>query len=276
MLNIASRPLSRRGAQALASAQAPSRAPAICRRCLLHTSCSFPSWGQRTDDVVAVPPRSIADASRSRNGNRDVWLQRQQQKRYFTLPDLSKLASTLNPVGSGRDGTPRNVQTFKQSRDMPYTPQELYAIVANVDSYHLFLPYCTHSQVVGPDPSVVVENDHQVVLADLGIGFGSFQEKYRSRVELHQDRTVMASALPDSNLIFTQLSTTWSFSPAPAATSGRDQTRIHFQLDYAFSNPMYALVAGQVFEKTSQMVMHAFEKRAAEVYGLRVRQSAPH
>lgn len=189
-----------------------------------------------------------------------------------------------------------NSRSQSPSTSSSYSVEDLYRVVADIDSYHLFLPYCTHSKVVGPNPSSSSSSSStssgsdsgsspSALLADLGIGFGTFQEKYRSRVLLTPLRSVQATALPDSSPIFDHLSTTWSFEPLSSESTGtsdgnananrqgeglaqgKGRSKIHFQLEYSFSNPVYAMLAGQVFEKTSDLVMGAFEKRAREICG---------
>jgi len=134
------------------------------------------------------------------------------RRRFIALPKLPDLPNLLRPVSS---------RQYKDSIVVKYSQQEFYDLVANVDQYHLFLPWCTYSKMstttpssppagsdrgvqVGPGPVTVRHGE-------LGIGFNSFQERYVSTVTCQEPWTVRAVSY-DSKL-FKELSTTWRFTP---------------------------------------------------------------
>ncbi|CAD6885241.1 unnamed protein product [Tilletia controversa] len=121
-------------------------------------------------------------------------------------------------------------------KDFKYSPEELYKIVADVDSYSSFLPNCLESRVIGPaDPphptltprtvrlhaaeAQAVRQTGQAVRADLTVGFNAFRESYTSRVEMVPGRYVTATADTDSNPLFKHLYTEWSFHTAASSSS---------------------------------------------------------
>lgn len=74
------------------------------------------------------------------------------------------------------------VQPFK----IRYTRKQLYELVADVDNYRHFIPYCTDSkvhssqsaEVLGPGGTQAVEKKR----ASLTVGFLAFKESYLSEV----------------------------------------------------------------------------------------------
>lgn len=165
-------------------------------------------------------------------------------------------------------------QKFKESIVLPYSAEELYAIVSDVDSYKQFLPYCVGSRVLGPSQSARAKQNEKkaskIVDAELAIGFSALRESYVSEVSMRPNEWVHAQAKPSP--LFHELQTTWHFTPLPPAkTAGPTipRTEVSFTLTFAFSSQLYAAIAGQVFEKLSSRMIDAFRQRAQVVYGIR-------
>ncbi|KFH68963.1 hypothetical protein MVEG_05765 [Podila verticillata NRRL 6337] len=156
-----------------------------------------------------------------------------QSRTFIGMPSLPKLPNILNPLA--------NIKTTKHYRDrklLKYSQQEFYDLVANVDDYQNFLPWCTYSKMSDPLPSFATATSGSkhnkdgsevgeitVRHGELGIGFNSFQERYVSKVTCQAPWTVTAVSY-DSKL-FKELSTTWKFTPnVPKSTTleaGLDQ-----------------------------------------------------
>lgn len=95
-------------------------------------------------------------------------------------------------------GPPSNkTQRFKEKVVLPYvytlsnsysyTSEQLYSIVADVDSYKEFLPYCLESRVLGPAGPQAQRNNPEatyLVDAELVIGFSALRESYVSEVSM--------------------------------------------------------------------------------------------
>ncbi|WFD18031.1 hypothetical protein MCAP1_000243 [Malassezia caprae] len=160
---------------------------------------------------------------------------------------------------------------FKEKVVLPYTSEQLYAIVADVDSYKDFLPYCLDSRVLGPSGPRAKQNDPEAtrfVDAELVIGFSALRESYISEVSMRPHEWVKAKAKPSP--LFKGLDTAWHFRSLPQAPHMRTpQTEVTFTLAFAFSSPMYAAIAGQVFQKLSSSMIDAFQSRSEAVYGWR-------
>ncbi|KAG9125866.1 hypothetical protein FRC07_005853 [Ceratobasidium sp. 392] len=198
------------------------------------------------------------------------------------LPHRRSLFSFPNlPLpGVGPDKSPNSA--FHTRKILPYSQRQLYNLVADVDSYHRFLPFCTGSRVVTPIPDggFNLEEAYRVE-AELSVGFMGMQESYTSIVSFKPYEQAVASS---STPLFKSLQTTWQFQPASASSPHpsssppphtSDQPRkidagptlLSIDLEYEFANPLHAAIASSSFGRVSDMMVQAFEKRCLEVYG---------
>lgn len=232
-----------------------------------------PSSPHAARHTPAVTPAGQQTTFSSRARSTLAWNSKQVVKRtLFNLPDLGKLASSAissatsnnssgkNDGRSYRDSQGRTV--YETSKILAHPSDTLFRVVADVDSYKQFVPYCQDSRVLGPadDKSV------HAVLADLTVGFGRFSETYTSKVtvvggEKGKGGSVVAEAV-QPNPVFSFLSTKWTFHPMKEGK----ETLVEFSLVYAFRNPVYGAVAGNVFEQMSGQMIDAFETRANKLH----------
>ncbi|CDS00159.1 uncharacterized protein SPSC_00176 [Sporisorium scitamineum] len=193
-----------------------------------------------------------------------------ERRTFFTLPDLGKLAlsalSSAAPSSSSKDSRSyRDAQgrtVYETSKVLAQPAQTLFEVVADVDAYKQFVPYCQDSRVLGPAPSQ--PDQPPAVLAGLTVGFGKFFETYTSKVTMHENSSGSSSVVAEAvqpNPVFSYLSTKWTFHPMEAG-----KTRVEFSLVYAFRNPVYGAVAGNVFEQVSAQMIGAFEERANRLH----------
>lgn len=91
----------------------------------------------------------------------------------FGLPDFS---------------TGNENEFYKESKVLPYAQRDLYNLVANVNEYKHFVPYCTHSRILTKGPIDLQKSG--AVEAELGVGFQGFEERYNSIVTLDPYKSV--------------------------------------------------------------------------------------
>src|SRR6201984_3772457 len=85
------------------------------------------------------------------------------------------------PRGSART-TSSQMPTHAERRVLPYTPEQLFALGADVERYPEFLPWCVGARIRERRPDLIV--------ADLIIGFRMFRERFTSRVRLDPPRRI--------------------------------------------------------------------------------------
>jgi len=139
-----------------------------------------------------------------------------------------------------------------QQTHSPYLPSQLFQLVADIESYPEFLPWCSAARILSKDGNVW--------LAELVIHFKAFHEKYTSKVMLDEETcTIMVEMVSGP---FTHLHNHWRFTPAPAGG-----TSIDFELDFAFRSVILEKLIGFMFEKACAKMSEAFVKRAQAIYG---------
>lgn len=191
----------------------------------------------------------------------------------FSLPNFPNVLPFSSP---DPDSEPN---TYHERKILPYSQRQLYEVVADVDSYSKFLPFCTRSRVLTPRPSRR-EGDMtpHTVEAELAIGFLAVEESYVSKVTCTPYEKVEAIG---SSQLFKELTTTWRMQPASPSSphpshgslktspspSESGPTLLSIDLSYSFANPLYAALASKVFGAVSSQMVEAFEKRCLEIYG---------
>ncbi|TLD39580.1 cyclase/dehydrase family protein [Venturia nashicola] len=185
-------------------------------------------------------------------------------------------------------------QTLNASRTLPYPSQAIYSIIADVERYSTFLPYCKSSKVTKwsrPDPN----GKKWPSEAELVVGWKGLEETFRSQIycvpgsiveavggravttlrkdliQHHRDDFQSSSAV--ENGILTQLLTRWTVrdfpsKPPPDESAGhppKEHTQVSLTIEYQFSNPMYSAMSGAVADKVAGFMIEAFEGRVKAV-----------
>lgn len=136
------------------------------------------------------------------------------------------------------------------SQFLPYTPQQLFELVADVARYPEFLPWCRAARIL--------EKGDNAFLAELIIHYKGFSESYTSRVTLtpHSAIDVVMVKGP-----FEYLTNNWRF------TAENGGSRVDFSVDFKFKSRMLEMMMGGFFSKATEKMMEAFIQRAVALYG---------
>lgn len=137
-------------------------------------------------------------------------------------------------------------------KHLPYTPEQLFELVADVKRYDEFLPWVTAVRVRS--------SSETEMLADLIVGFGAFKERFTSRVHKERPRRILVEYVEGP---LKYLKNEWIFEPAP-----HGGTNVHFSVDFAFKSRLFESLAGAMFDRALRKMTGAFEARAATLYGV--------
>ncbi|KAM6553023.1 hypothetical protein CsatB_013785 [Cannabis sativa] len=148
---------------------------------------------------------------------------------------------------------------YEEKRVLGYSPEQLYNVVAAVDLYQDFLPWCQRSQILKQHHNDD-ENDESFD-AELEIGFNFFVESYVSRVELIKPKRVKTTALDTT--LFHHLINIWEFNPGPVQGS----CNVYFLVDFKFQSPLYGKVASMFFKDVVSRLVGSFNERCRIIYG---------
>jgi coenzyme Q-binding protein COQ10 len=141
--------------------------------------------------------------------------------------------------------------THTEQRVLPYTPEQLYELVADIESYPSFLPWCLAARIRKRE-------GNNVLLADLVIGFKMIRERYTSRVTLTPGRQIDVTYV-DGPL--KRLVNRWRFTPHPGGC------QIDFHVEFEFRSRMLQTLIGALFHEAFRRMVGAFETRARGLYG---------
>ena len=139
-----------------------------------------------------------------------------------------------------------------ETRILPYTPEQLFAMVADIEKYDEFLPWVVAVRIKSSSDAETV--------ADLVVGFNAFKERFTSRVTKHSPDKIIVDYV-DGPLKY--LHNEWTFTPAPEGG-----TDLCFAVDFAFKSRLFEALAGQMFDRALRRMTSAFEQRAAALYGI--------
>jgi coenzyme Q-binding protein COQ10 len=144
---------------------------------------------------------------------------------------------------------------FEATRRVAHTPEQMFALVADVEKYPEFLPLCESLGV----RSRKEREGKTVLVADMSIGYKAIRETFTTQVLLNPAERVIDVKYIDGP--FRYLSNIWSFEPAS------DGCFVRFFIDYEFKSRILAMVMGTMFDRAFRMFAEAFEKRADAIYG---------
>lgn len=134
---------------------------------------------------------------------------------------------------------------------LSYSPKQLYDLVADIESYPKFIPWC--------DAARILSREGNVWLADLVIRFKGVSGKYTSRVLLDEEQNEISVELAQGP--FEHLYQGWKFSEVAGGT------RVEFDIDFALRSKLLEKIVDLMFHDACEKVMESFTQRAEELYG---------
>lgn len=144
---------------------------------------------------------------------------------------------------------------FSTQRSVRHTPEEMFALVADVERYPEFLPLCEDLVVRSRETS----DGHPVIVADMAVGYKGIRETFTSRVMLDKPNRKIHVSYVDGP--FRYLENVWTFREAPAGCT------VDFFIRYEFKSPLLGMLMGGLFDRAFRKFAEAFEERARVVYG---------
>jgi coenzyme Q-binding protein COQ10 len=144
--------------------------------------------------------------------------------------------------------------THTEKRIMPYTAKQMYDLVADVENYPDFLPWCAATRI-----RKVTKDSHKTIIeADLIIAFKVFRERFGSRVTLKAEKFSIDVEYLDGP--FKYLNNHWIFRDVDGGCEA------DFFVDFEFKSRVLQALIGVVFNEAMQRIVKAFEMRADDLY----------
>jgi coenzyme Q-binding protein COQ10 len=147
--------------------------------------------------------------------------------------------------------------SFETKHRIRHSAAEMFALVADVESYPQFLPLCEGLKVRSRK-----ETEGKLVLvADMEVGYKAVRETFTSRVTCEREALKILVEYIDGP--FHHLENRWSFRDI----EGGAACLVDFSIDYEFKSKMLGLLMGKMFDVAFHKFVAAFERRADQVYG---------
>ena len=143
------------------------------------------------------------------------------------------------------------MREVRRSALLPYAPPQVYGLVADVERYPEFLPWCTEARILA--------GDEREVTVTLGLASGLARTKFTTRNRLEPPRSVTMSLVDGP---FDQLEGRWEFAPV-----GDAGTRADLHVRFSTHGLVGAIALGPAFEAICNHLVDAFARRARQVFG---------
>ena len=141
--------------------------------------------------------------------------------------------------------------------EVPFTAEQMFDLVADVEKYPEFIPYCIGLRIVSDN----AEDGIGALTADMLVAYKVFREKFRSRAQLDRPNGRIDVDYVDGP--FRHLHNKWRFTNKPSGGSV-----VEFEIDFEFRSLLLQATARTVFEKAFIKMTDAFVERAEKVYAL--------
>ena len=141
--------------------------------------------------------------------------------------------------------------THSEQKFVPFTPDQLFEMVSDVQSYPKFLPWCVGARIRSADDELIV--------ADLMIGYKLLRERFTSRVTLDRAKWKIETEFTDGPFKF--LRNQWEFKSCP------EGCQIVFLVEFEFRSTVLQKLVSVLFNEVVLRMVSAFEKRAYFLYG---------
>ncbi|WP_339856595.1 type II toxin-antitoxin system RatA family toxin [uncultured Nisaea sp.] len=141
--------------------------------------------------------------------------------------------------------------THAEQRVVPFAPEQLFDLIADIQRYPEFLPWCVGARIR--------KRDGNRIVADLVIGYKLIRERFTSTVTLSPEQNRIDVEYTDGP--FKYLNNHWVFEPHP------EGCLIDFYVDFEFRSKMLQKIIEVFFNEAVRRMVGAFEARAHELYG---------
>jgi len=146
----------------------------------------------------------------------------------------------------------------REKRTVPYSAEQMFDLVADVERYPEFLPWVTAARKLRDDPNAVAY--------ELSVGFKMVRERFTSKVTVDRPTSISVRYLRGP---MRHLTNDWQFKDLPGGGC-----QIDFELDFEFRSRMLQKLIGALFHEAVLRVVESFERRARTIYGT-VKTAAP-
>ena len=143
------------------------------------------------------------------------------------------------------------MEIVERTAVVPYSQRQMFDLVADIENYAEFLPWCTSSEVHERTP--------EKVMASLVLAKGPIRKKFTTINSLKAPEQLEMHLVEGP---FSHLYGVWTF-----AALSEGSTEVHCRLEFDFSSRTLAMIIGPLFGMVANELLDSFCQRAHEVYG---------
>lgn len=140
--------------------------------------------------------------------------------------------------------------TISKSALIPYSTEKMYNLVADVDSYEQFLPWC--------NSSLVIKSTEDEVTGQIEIKHSGMHKTFTTLNRMQKNKMIEMRLVEGP---FKSLQGFWQFKALDD-----NACKISLDLEFEFSNKLVGMAFGPVFSQMANTMVDAFCKRAVDVY----------
>jgi len=133
---------------------------------------------------------------------------------------------------------------------VPYSAASMYALVADVERYPEFLPWCSGTEVL--------VREQKRTLATIDIDFWGVRQQFTTENRNEPGKRIDLALVSGP---FRSLGGAWRFTPL-----GDGACKVELSLAYEIANPVLDRLIGPVFHYIANTVVDAFVRRADAVH----------
>ena len=148
------------------------------------------------------------------------------------------------------------MKRFSNVRRVDHDARQMFVLVADVERYPEFVPYCERLVVRN---RTTLEDGRKSITASMTLGYKMFNETFGCRVLTDEDALSIVVEYLDGP--FRHLHNRWIFRPLA------EGCEVDFFIEYELRSRSLGLLVGSVFDRAFHKLSEAFERRADAVYG---------
>jgi len=143
------------------------------------------------------------------------------------------------------------MSSFNKQVTVPYTAEQMYDLVNDINAYPKFIPLCISSEV-HEEQDYKLRATIKIAKGKIGFGFTTLNTMEKGR----------SISMNLENGPFKSLKGVWRFTP-----SGTNECIISLHFDFEFSNKLLGVALGGLFKQLCDSMVESFRKQAAVRYG---------
>ncbi|HCZ49813.1 MAG TPA: ubiquinone-binding protein [Gammaproteobacteria bacterium] len=148
------------------------------------------------------------------------------------------------------------VREIRKSVVVAHSPQHMFSLVNDVESYPQFLPWCSSARVL--------QRDQDSMVASLDMAMAGLHKRLTTRNLLVPHQRVELRLVEGP---FSRFHAVWSFDDVGA--DDLPQTRVGFHIAYALAGRLLGAALGPVLGVIADGLVDSFSRRADALYGRR-------